>query len=155
MTVDAANIYPGRVLSYEFEPSEEGADLYVEKEPDYQGGEWTVSQVRFFAAHSYQADIYLFHGETAEPPEPWQEPPSPGSGVVWIRVTDDGHVVVSADAVRALGLSPGDEVEVQIRGPRVRRSLRGLVAGRSNVSEEDLAEVRSEMWKNFPRTRPR
>ena len=31
-----------------------------------------------------------------------------------------------------------------------RKSLRGLWKG-SNITESDIAEVRQEMWKNFPR----
>jgi hypothetical protein len=154
MTVDATKIYPDRSLSYEFEPLEETADTYyVQEEFDYQGGEWSVSPVGVVTAHGYQSNIYLFQGQTAEAPELWQAP-ALGSRVLQARVTDDGHVVVSADAIRALGLSPGDEIELRIAGPRMRRSMRGLVAGRSNVTEADLDEVRSEMWENFPKDMP-
>jgi hypothetical protein len=155
MTVDAARIYPDRSLSYEFEPLEENADTsYIEEEQYYEGGEWSVSQVRFVAAHGYQANIYLFQGQAGEALEPRQASSILRSKVLHARVTDDGHVVVSADMIRALGLSPGDEIELQIVGPSTRRSMRGLVAGRSNVSEADIAEVRSEMWENFPKDLP-
>lgn len=41
-----------------------------------------------------------------------------------------------------------DEVSHQEKKPK--RSLRGLWAG-VNISEEDIAEARREMWGNFPR----
>jgi len=42
------------------------------------------------------------------------------------------------------------EHELKATQPEPRKSLRGLWKG-LNITEEDIAEVRREMWGNFPR----
>ncbi|MFN7948636.1 MAG: hypothetical protein U0Z53_25000 [Blastocatellia bacterium] len=43
------------------------------------------------------------------------------------------------------------EIERDLRAGTPRESLRGLWKG-LDVTDEDLAEIRQEMWANFPRT---
>ncbi|MBD1833715.1 hypothetical protein H6F61_13760 [Cyanobacteria bacterium FACHB-472] len=40
--------------------------------------------------------------------------------------------------------------ELQVAQPKPRKSLRGLWRG-LDITEEDIAEARREMWGNFPR----
>ena len=55
------------------------------------------------------------------------------------------------DKVRLIEkISPQIERELMISQNQPRQSLRGLWKG-SNISESDIAEMRQEMWKNFPR----
>lgn len=45
---------------------------------------------------------------------------------------------------------PDIERELQVAKPAPRKSLRGLWRG-LDITEEEIAEVRCEMWANFPR----
>jgi hypothetical protein len=47
-------------------------------------------------------------------------------------------------------VTPEIKRELTIVGTKSRRSLRGLWRG-ANISDRDIAEVRQEMWANFPR----
>lgn len=56
-------------------------------------------------------------------------------------------------------LSPDKQAEVlgfieslsQLNPEHPRRNLKGVWAGLSDISEEDIAEARQELWSNFPR----
>ncbi|MGH9798727.1 MAG: hypothetical protein ACRD82_00025 [Blastocatellia bacterium] len=48
-------------------------------------------------------------------------------------------------------IAPEIERGIQITLPASRKSLRGLWRG-LNVSDEDIAEARREMWGDFPRS---
>ena len=48
-------------------------------------------------------------------------------------------------------LAPEIERDLQATQTTPRKSLRGLWKG-VNVTDEDIAEVRREMWANFPRS---
>ncbi|MBW4631904.1 MAG: hypothetical protein KME30_08350 [Iphinoe sp. HA4291-MV1] len=55
------------------------------------------------------------------------------------------------DKVRLIEqVAPQIERELRIVQPKPRKSLRGLWRG-SNITESDIAEVRQQMWGNFPR----
>lgn len=55
------------------------------------------------------------------------------------------------DKVRLIEqVAPQIERELATAQPKARKSLRGLWRG-SNITESDIAEVRQQMWKNFPR----
>lgn len=48
-------------------------------------------------------------------------------------------------------LAPDIERDLQATRATPRKSLRGLWKG-ANVTDKDIAEVRREMWANFPRS---
>jgi len=55
------------------------------------------------------------------------------------------------DEVRLIGrLAPRIERELKAIQPAPRKSLRGLWQG-LDITEEEIAEARREMWANFPR----
>ena len=55
------------------------------------------------------------------------------------------------DKVRLIErLVPDIERELKAARPTPRKSLRGLWRG-LNITEEEIAEARREMWSNFPR----
>ncbi|MEH2401095.1 hypothetical protein [Nostoc sp.] len=55
------------------------------------------------------------------------------------------------DKVRLIEqVAPQIERELTMIQPKLRKSLRGLWRG-SNISESDIAEIRDQMWANFPR----
>ena len=55
------------------------------------------------------------------------------------------------DKVRLIEkISPQIERELRMTQNQPPKSLRGLWKG-SNITESDIAEIRQEMWKNFPR----
>ncbi|MCX6610678.1 MAG: hypothetical protein NTW74_07480 [Acidobacteria bacterium] len=62
------------------------------------------------------------------------------------------------DAVRALPfdkqqelLSHANRLRDEAKPPKPFRSIKGLLSGRGiSISAEDIDEVRSTMWKNFP-----
>jgi len=57
----------------------------------------------------------------------------------------------SLDKVRLIErLAPKIERELKAAWPTPRKSLRGLWKG-LDITEEDIAEARCEMWGNFPR----
>lgn len=56
------------------------------------------------------------------------------------------------DKVRLIErVAPQLEREIKAAGDQPRQSLRGLWKG-IDLSAEDIAEIRREMWANFPRT---
>lgn len=56
------------------------------------------------------------------------------------------------DKVRLIErVAPQLEREIKAAGDQPRQSLRGLWKG-IGLSAEDIAEIRREMWANFPRT---
>jgi antitoxin component of MazEF toxin-antitoxin module len=66
---------------------------------------------------------------------------------VEVLVSPNGDLVVPAEAVRQLALTPGQRVQVTVESPPRRRSTYGILAGRvRDVSAEDIAEVRREIW---------
>ena len=55
------------------------------------------------------------------------------------------------DKVRLIQqVAPQIEHELAATPPKPRKSLRGLWKG-SNISELDIAQMRQEVWSNFPR----
>ncbi|HEX4945978.1 MAG TPA: hypothetical protein VFZ34_04920, partial [Blastocatellia bacterium] len=42
------------------------------------------------------------------------------------------------------------EIERDLQAPKPRQSLRGLWKG-AGITDEDIAEIRHEMWADFPR----
>lgn len=62
----------------------------------------------------------------------------------------NGNIVVKEDA----HLPEGAEVDIFLREPVVvkRRNPLGVIKGLGpDISEEDLAELRREMWSSFPK----
>jgi hypothetical protein len=66
-------------------------------------------------------------------------------------VAPSGDVVISAESVRQLALVPGQRVQVVINVPAPRRNMYGVLAGRlpDDISPDDLAEVRREVWSRL------
>ncbi len=55
------------------------------------------------------------------------------------------------DKVRLIEqIAPQIERELTNSQPKTRKSLRGLWRG-SNITESDIAQMRQEVWANFPR----
>lgn len=55
------------------------------------------------------------------------------------------------DKVRLIQqIAPHIERELAVQQPKPRKSLRGLWRG-LDITESDIAEMRSEMWGDFPR----
>jgi len=61
-----------------------------------------------------------------------------------------GQLTVADKARLIERLAPEVARELEGKGARPRRSLRGLWRG-LDITEEDIAEVRREMWGGFPR----
>ncbi len=76
-----------------------------------------------------------------------------------IKIGNSVGMTFPTSEVKRLNLKPGDKVEIYSDGESLRLvpvrkikaiKLGGLLKG-SDTSEEDIAEVRKEMWGKFPR----
>lgn len=67
------------------------------------------------------------------------------------EVLDLASLLPPLDKIRLIErIAPQIERELKAAQPAPRKSLRGLWHG-LDISEEDISEVRREMWNNFPR----
>lgn len=67
-------------------------------------------------------------------------------------VTDGGDVLVPADEVsRVVDVKPGDHLRVRILGKtHSRRNMYGVFADDPiGISDDDLDEIRRDMWRDF------
>ena len=67
------------------------------------------------------------------------------------EVLDLASLLPSRDKIRLIErIAPQIERELEAAHPGERKSLRGLWKG-LDISEEDIAQARREMWDSFPR----
>ena len=73
------------------------------------------------------------------------------SQVTLQEVLDLASLLPSRDKLRLIErIAPQIEHDLEAAQPKQRKSLRGLWKG-LDVSEDDIAEARREMWDSFPR----
>ena len=67
------------------------------------------------------------------------------------EVLDLAHQLSSEDKQRLISrLAPETDAGAAVTRPTPRKSLRGLWRG-LDITDEDIAEARRDMWGNFPR----